>query len=204
MIDAAHVVYVGEGTLLPDDETFAVRTVADPSEVYPELETAEVDCVVCDARVDWEALDAGLDDRFNDVPFVVYGEATPERIERTDDAVDALVPRGASDAYVAARIRDIVADGDRRETHLERVDARFYALAESINAGIVTVDTDGIVQFANPGIESILGWNPDELEGGPVTRLVPERLVSQHHEGSNGISTPASAPSTGPARSFRR
>jgi PAS domain S-box-containing protein len=185
MTDVAHVVYVGEGTLLPpDDEGFTVRTVADPADVYPELETAEVDCVVCDARVDWTTLDAGLDDRFSDVPFLVYGEATPERIERTDETgVDALLPRGASDAYAAARIREAVASGDQRETELKHSDARFYALTESINAGIVTVDTDGIVQFANRGIESVLGWDPGELEGGPVSRLVPERFVQQHHDG---------------------
>ena len=184
MTDVAHVVYLGEGTLLPDDDGFTVQTVADPADVYPELETVAVDCVVCDARADWTTLDAGLDNRFRDVPFLVYGEATPERLERIDESgVDALLPRGASDAYTAARIREVVAGGNRRETDLKRADARFYALTESINAGIVTVDTDGIVQFANRGIESILGWTPEELEGGPATRLVPERFLKQHHDG---------------------
>ncbi|AFK20100.1 PAS domain S-box protein [Haloferax mediterranei ATCC 33500] len=44
------------------------------------------------------------------------------------------------------------------------------------SGGLLTVDEDGVIVFANPALEHILGYQPDELVGQPLQTLVPDHL----------------------------
>lgn len=58
-------------------------------------------------------------------------------------------------------------------------DAAFLrTLVSSAPIGVLTVDADGWIVFANPAVEAVLGHTPDELVGRSTTELVPERLRS--------------------------
>lgn len=48
--------------------------------------------------------------------------------------------------------------------------------------GVLLVDPNGTICFANPGLTAMLGWCGDELLGRPVEVLVPERFRQHHHQ----------------------
>ena len=55
------------------------------------------------------------------------------------------------------------------------VDDRFFReVMATSTSGLVSLDEDGTVIFANPAVERLLGYDPDELIGTPLERIVPE------------------------------
>jgi PAS domain S-box-containing protein len=56
----------------------------------------------------------------------------------------------------------------------------FEALAEALPDGIIVLDTNSDVQYANPAVERILGYDPDELVGSNKVKIIPERLRQSH------------------------
>ncbi|WP_276254842.1 PAS domain-containing sensor histidine kinase [Halomontanus rarus] len=56
----------------------------------------------------------------------------------------------------------------------------FAALAEALPDGIIVLDTDSDIQYANPAVERILGFEPDELTGDSKVKIIPERLRETH------------------------
>lgn len=48
----------------------------------------------------------------------------------------------------------------------------FERLAETAFVGVLAVDAEGHVVYANPALAGMLGWSPGELEGRPLTELV--------------------------------
>lgn len=180
-----HVIYVGdEPAVLEDRDEYTVTRVADSGNVYAELETSSADCLVCDPEtVQWQRLYDRVRDRFGTIPFVLYGDVEEDWVEQSrKKGVDAFVPRTGSDAYLAVRVRECIEDGRQQVALTERTNARFRALTENIGVAIITIDTDSVVQFANPLIEDVLGWNPAELEGESLITIIPEQHRSEHFE----------------------
>lgn len=69
--------------------------------------------------------------------------------------------------------------GDVLTTDPPGADAEFLrSIVSNATAGILSFDAAGRIVFANPAIEDILGYSPDELIGRSTTALVPERLRS--------------------------
>lgn len=62
-------------------------------------------------------------------------------------------------------------------------DGRFEALARSAPDAILTIDAESIVLSANPAVERIFGYTPEELIGGSLHVLIPERLRQSHDAG---------------------
>ncbi|WP_226004034.1 PAS domain-containing sensor histidine kinase [Natrinema salinisoli] len=56
----------------------------------------------------------------------------------------------------------------------------FEALADALPDGIIVLDTNSDVQYANPAVERILGYDPDELVGSSKVKIIPERLRQTH------------------------
>ena len=69
---------------------------------------------------------------------------------------------------------DAVDDGERRKA--------FDALAEASADGIIMLDDDSIIQYANPAVERILGYTPEELVDATIMEIIPERLRDVHAE----------------------
>lgn len=57
------------------------------------------------------------------------------------------------------------------------------ALVDQLNEGVVVAHLDGTITYANGAVTALLGWAPEELIGGPVLALIPERLRSAHQAG---------------------
>ncbi|WP_459193234.1 sensor histidine kinase [Halosimplex sp. J119] len=100
-------------------------------------------------------------------------KAVPDA-EDTDHAIVAILYQGAD--RVADRTRGSAALPDK-----EAAPARaFVALADALSEGIIVLDTDSRIQYANPAVEHLLGYSPDELVGGSKLSIIPERLREAH------------------------
>ncbi|WP_134670446.1 two-component system sensor histidine kinase NtrB [Halorussus marinus] len=57
----------------------------------------------------------------------------------------------------------------------------FYrTLVENAAEGMLTIDANSDIVYANPAIENILGYSPDELIGSSKMKIIPERLQPVH------------------------
>ena len=70
----------------------------------------------------------------------------------------------------------------RREQEVRRERERFEALARTATDAILVVDADGVVRYANPAVEQVFGYDPEAVEGRPLTKLMPEEYQAAHHE----------------------
>ena len=68
-------------------------------------------------------------------------------------------------------------------SNLFQPDSRFEALAESAPDAILTIDEASIILSANPATERVFGYEPEELVGQSLTRLIPERMRGAHDAG---------------------
>lgn len=62
-------------------------------------------------------------------------------------------------------------------------DGRFEALARSAPDAILTIDSESIILSANLAVERIFGYSPEELIGGSLHTLIPDRLRHSHDAG---------------------
>ena len=60
------------------------------------------------------------------------------------------------------------------------IEARFRNLLESTPDAIVIVNDIGRIVFCNEQAEALFGWPRDELVGGPLERLMPQRYRGAH------------------------
>jgi len=59
----------------------------------------------------------------------------------------------------------------------------FRQLVANTSEGLLTIDEESTIVFANPAIEDILGYSPEDLIGSSKMTLIPERLQSAHAAG---------------------
>jgi PAS domain S-box-containing protein len=62
----------------------------------------------------------------------------------------------------------------------EGSDARFTAVAESVNDAIIGADDSGTIRYANGAAARLFGRTIEELLGAPLTTLMPEHLRERH------------------------
>jgi PAS domain S-box-containing protein len=65
---------------------------------------------------------------------------------------------------------------------LRESEARFRAVANSANDGIVSTDSQGIIFYWNKGANAIFGYTDDEIVGQSLTILMPERYQEKHKD----------------------
>ncbi len=172
-----------------------VLVESDPGSVMAVLGDASFDCVVARRTLD-DTTGLDLYDRLSEhgahatVPFVLLAaDGDAELVERAFDrgVDDYVIDDGDEEslALLAERV-GIAVDRDREAaTQAETVDSRFLDLAESLNVGIITIDTDSVIQFVNPRLAEMVGYDPEELMGDSLATLIPDRLREDHFAGLN-------------------
>ncbi|MDC3962442.1 PAS domain S-box protein [Polyangium jinanense] len=83
------------------------------------------------------------------------------------------------DGRLLSFVRDISAR-KRAERAREVAERRYRSLVESAHDGIVVVDARGRIKLVNKQIESLFGYEPEEVIEQPVEMLLPERCRGRH------------------------
>ncbi len=61
--------------------------------------------------------------------------------------------------------------------------ARYRSLFDTSPDLITIMDDDGLVVAVNDSVRRVLGYDPDDLIGKPLSRIMPERFRAGHREG---------------------
>ena len=170
-------------------DRIAVETAPGAAEGLDALAERDVECIVSDYEMpgtDGLAFLAEVRERHPDLPFILFtGRGSEEVASEAISAgvTDYLQKRGGTERYerLANRIVEAV-EKRRAERDAERAIGQFRAVAEGASDAILSVDTEGVIRFANPAVESVFGYEPSELEGEPLTTLMPERHREDHRE----------------------
>lgn len=181
MTDSVRVLYLApdrstvdavEPLLADERPELALSSVTSVEDAADALEGGGIDHVVVDAALVRETDDSADDPTTDlrataDVPVETVGVA-PEVTE-----------------YERARVlaRQIVDAATARSDGHFAGGAYFRAFAETVSDAIFVIDADSTIQFANPAVEEIFGYGPDELVGESLTRLMPEPLRDRHQAG---------------------
>ncbi len=83
--------------------------------------------------------------------------------------------------YFSAYIRDIT-ERKKAELELRESERKANALLESSPAGILAVDGEGQIVFANSMLETLFGYAREDLMGSDIEMLIPDQLRDRHVE----------------------
>lgn len=86
---------------------------------------------------------------------------------------------------------------ERDEAALRGSEARYRALFETSGDAVVGLDGASRIVFANPAIERLSGWRPDELVGRELAILQPEALRQSHRQALARLTAKPAAPVRG-------
>ncbi len=113
-----------------------------------------------------------------DVPFLIISGGIGE------DIAVASMKAGAHDYLMKGNLARLVPAVERElreaKVRAERrsSERRYSLLWETATDAILLMDTNSVIQFANPAVETIFGYRPDEVVGKNMTLLLPVR--AQH------------------------
>jgi len=163
-------------------DRIAVETAPDAAAGLDALADREVECIVSDYEMPGRNGLAFLDavrERHPDLPFILFtGKGSEEVASEAISAgvTDYIQKCGGTERYerLANRIVEAV-EKRRAERDAERAIEQFRAVANGASGAILTIDTGGVIRFANPAVESVVGYEPEAIEGEPLTTLIPER-----------------------------
>lgn len=171
-----------------DRELFAERlddrevVVGDPDEPLPEFDLCLIDTATYPAAA--EALGERKAETGPHLPvLLVLGPDEQEDIARkAADVADDVLPLPTSEPILRSRVESLLR-ARRGSLQLDAERERFRTLAETAPNAILTIDADGIIQYANPAIEQVFGHSPETVVGEPLTMLMPAGLREAHREG---------------------
>jgi PAS domain S-box-containing protein len=125
----------------------------------------------------WEAFPEVVDTRVYEEFHTAMETQAPVSFDQYFPALDAWFDVRAypSETGLSVYVREIT-DRKERERELEQ----YRTLTEAANDGIITIDEDSTIRAANPAVEDIFGYPPDDLLGEPLTRLMPDELAADH------------------------
>ena len=69
------------------------------------------------------------------------------------------------------------------EDTLREKESRYRLITENVSDAIVATDDQGIITYANPAMERVFGYRPDELLGRDLRMLMPKRYRGAHRRG---------------------
>jgi len=178
------VLYVDAGatasTPVPDDERFDAVEATGAADAVARIEDGEVDCVVTTASdAGWRTVAERVRDSAPEVPVVLIDAALEDAAD-ADDAVDEYVRADAPDPSrtLERRIEGVV------DRSAGEQDERFYRnLVHEASDAILVVDESSTIRFANDTVSEVFGYDAAEVEGEPLTTLIPESFRADHNEG---------------------
>ncbi|WP_135854295.1 GAF domain-containing protein [Halorussus salinus] len=177
---ARRILYVGEegrgeslAARLPDAE---VRAERDGASALDGLESGDVDCIVAEEELDdvrgGELLGA-VGRLYPDIARLLVAESVEEA--PADVAFVPTRPRAGLPERIGRRV-ERATEFRAVERERDRLADRFGTLVEESPDPILTIDDDCEVTFANEAVERVFGWEPDEVVGESVEKLLAESV----------------------------
>lgn len=125
-----------------------------------------------------------------DLPFIIVsgaiGESTAAQAMKSG-AHDYLMKDNLARLLPAIEreLREAENRASKRLTReaLRESELRYRLLWETATDAIILMDVDSRIHFANPAVEQVFGYAPEEIVGQSLTRLQPEYLRALHREG---------------------
>ena len=198
MVDQIRVLHVDDEPDLPEivstflereDDRITVATAPNATAGLTHLDDHDIDCVVSDHDMSGlngiEFLET-VRERDPDLPFILYTGKGSEAV--ASDAISAgvtdyLQKSGGTEQYEILANRIVEAAEKRRfEAEAERTRAHLEAVTNHSMDAIVTIDADSTIRFANPAVERLFGYTPAELEGEPLSTLMPDEYAESHDQ----------------------
>ena len=99
--------------------------------------------------------------------------------EQQKELAQQVQERTADNAALAKEI----AERKRAEEAVRASEERFRSVTQSANVAIVSADNRGVILSWNKGATAIFGYAEAEVEGQPLTLLMPERYREAHLQG---------------------
>lgn len=72
------------------------------------------------------------------------------------------------------------------ERTLQERESRYRHIAEGVSDAIVSTDESGVIVYANPAVERIFGYRPENVVGKHIVILMPDRIHDSLGRGSQG------------------
>jgi PAS domain S-box-containing protein len=176
---SVQVLYVGDDRPSATDGDGIVFDVVERTAATERLATDEYDCLVVDAPD--ESLLETIRGRWPTLPQVIYGAIDDgDDVDRMYDVADGFVRRGGpgDDRMLVRRVRTLVRRYEERwaSEHLR-------SIAKNTSDGILTIDDDSVIRFANPAAAEMFGYDADDLIGTSLTVLMDDSLAERHLAG---------------------
>jgi len=99
--------------------------------------------------------------------------------EQQKELAQQVQERTADNAALAKEI----AERKRAEEAVRASEERFRSVTQSANVAIISADSRGVILSWNKGATAIFGYAEAEVEGQPLTLLMPERYREAHLQG---------------------
>ncbi|MBI5773183.1 MAG: SpoIIE family protein phosphatase [Verrucomicrobia bacterium] len=130
-----------------------------------------------------------LQDTQIDIPFIIISGGIGE------DTAVAAMKAGAHDYLmkgslarlvpaVERELREATERATRRlaQQAVRESEMRYRLLWETATDAVLLMDTNSVIHFANPAVEKVFGYKPDEVVEQNLTLLLPERVHGNHQE----------------------
>ncbi|GAB7010206.1 PAS domain S-box protein [Halorubrum trueperi] len=165
-----------------EDDRISVQTATNADEGLEILSTDSFDCIVSDYDMPGQN---GIEflktvrETYPDLPFILYtGKGSEEVASEAISAgvTDYLQKESGTEQYaiLANRITNAVAQ-TRAVQEVSQTRAYFGTILEHASDYVMVVDENARVDYISPAVERVLGYTPDELEGGNTfDRVKPE------------------------------
>lgn len=122
-----------------------------------------------------------------DIPFIIISGGIGE------DTAVAAMKAGAHDYLMKGSLARLVPAVERElreakeraskrlaQQSVRESEMRYRLLWETATDAVLLMDTKSVIHFANPAVEKVFGYKPDEVVGQILTLLLPERIHSDH------------------------
>lgn len=171
----------------------AVQRVETEEGLREALKTGQWDVVLADYNLPSYSAPAALrllQESGIDLPFLIISGGIGE------DTAVAAMKAGAHDYLMKGNLARLVPAVERElreaatraarrqaEQALRESEQRYRLLWETATDAVVLMDTDSIIHFANPAVETIFGYTPEEVVGQSLALLQPHHLRMAHEMG---------------------
>lgn len=107
------------------------------------------------------------------IPTVIALKKTERSLEESRDELELIIEKRMADLItINNELEEEIARRYRTEKELKYSKEYFCSLIENAMDIITVVDNEGIIQFASPSVEKVLGYKPEELVGTHVLNFV--------------------------------